>query len=271
MKVIKLFTKQSNRQIVECHSLNLLRGYGIEGDSNACAGSPRQLLLVDQPTLKQFDLQPGDLSENILVDTSLQSLESGTVLRVGNALVRLTFLCEPCSKLESLRQGLAKAIKGRRGILGMVVKSGVVTVEDAIAPTPYTLPALSEDVKSRFQEFVARIPAGKVVTTVDLLLALGVANAYYRVIPIFIKNAPASLPLHRIVSVDGKLLTPHIPDQLQKLVWEGVKVEPERMDASPIRASDIDTERSLNPAKHTDWFIRYRWAPEQFHDLGNFL
>ncbi len=269
MKVIKLFTKQSNGQMVACQSLSLLRGYGIEGDRNACAGSPRQLLLADQPALEQFDLQPGDLFENILVDTSLQSLKSGIVLRIGSALIRPTFLCAPCSKLESLHQGLARAIKGRRGILGMVVKSGFVAVGDAIAPTFYTLPTLSENVKSRFQEFVARIPPGKVVTTADLILALGVANAYYRVIPTFIKNAPAHLPVHRIVTVDGRLLTPHIPNQPQKLAEEGVEVDAGKIEASPGGTSGA--ERSPTQPRSTNWFIRYRWAPEQFHDLGNFL
>jgi alkylated DNA nucleotide flippase Atl1 len=250
MKVLKLFIKQSDRQMAESFSLDFLRGYGIQGDDNASAGNPRQILMVDQPTLQEFGLQPGDLSENILVDRRVDQLVSGQILQIGSALIRPTFLCEPCAKLDFLRRGLAKQIRGRRGFLGMVVKSGSVTVGDAIVPTSHAFAELSDIAKNRFQEFVARIPSGKVVTTSDLVLALGVTDSHCRVIPTLIKTAPAHLPVHRIVAVNGRLFAQHMPDQADRLSKEGIEV--------------VSNGAIVSVPPH------YRWNPEHFHDLGNF-
>lgn len=46
---------------------------------------------------------PGDLRENIMVDCDdLYDLPSGTVVKIGQALLRLTFHCEPCRKILKL-------------------------------------------------------------------------------------------------------------------------------------------------------------------------
>jgi alkylated DNA nucleotide flippase Atl1 len=76
----------------------------------------------------------------------------------------------------------------------------------------------------RFVAFVSRIPEGRVVSTSDLLLALGVNRAYYRTIPRWLKTAPSTLPIHRLVSSRGGLLTTHLPDQANQLQAEGVSI-----------------------------------------------
>jgi len=247
MIILKLFIKaQRDRSMTEYQQLTLQQGYGIKDDLNACIGSPRQVLIVGQPTLDEFGLNPGDLYENILVDAPVEHLTSGQLLQIGAVLIRPTFLCEPCSFLETLRKGLTRQIKGKRGLLGMVVKSGTIAVGDQVCQTPYRLPPLAEDAKSRFYEFVARIPTRKVVTTADLILALGVAKAYYRVIPTLIKKAPADLPVHRIVAIDGSLFTRYIPTQAEQLASEGVEVESGRINFDD------------------------RWKPEYFYELSWF-
>lgn len=245
MKVLKLFVKQSDSRTVESKALTLARGFGLKGDSNARIGSPRQVLIVDQRSLEDFELQPGDLSENILVSGSFENWSSGQVWQIGQGLIRLTFRCEPCNQLETIRRGLAKQIQGRRGWLGMIVKSGTIQSNDAVVPIAQTFPPLADEAKSRFQEFVARVPSGKVVTTADVILALGLARAYYRVLPTFIKKAPLHLPVHRIVASDGQLLTQHIPNQAELLAEEGVEVV-----EGVIGKGD-------------------RWQPQYFHDLGS--
>ena len=120
-----------------------------------------------------------------------------------NALITMTFLCEPCATLEKIQIGLSKQIKGHRGFLGIVVKDGLIRLNDEVSDTAYRLTAIPDDVKGRFREFVYRIPPGKVVKTPDLLMALGVSKAYYRAIPAFLKKADKELPIHRIVRDDG--------------------------------------------------------------------
>jgi len=246
MHVAKLFIKiqSSSHPMVECQRLGLVKELGIEADKNARVGSPRQVLMVDMPTLETFGLQPGVLQENILLDGELEPLVSGQVIQIGEALIRPTFLCEPCNYIETLQKGLAKRIVGRRGWLGMVVKSGAIAVGDRVLPTSIQFPMLSDDTRIRFHEFVARIPPGKVATTADLVLALGVAKAYYRSFPSLIKKTAASLPVHRLVAIDGSLLTQHIPQQAELLAEEGVRV---------VSNQILD---------------RDRWHPQYFHPLN---
>ena len=115
MRVKQLFIKDKHRVLVDKReTLTLRRGYGIEGDVSAQVGSPRMVLIVSVTTIDSFSLKPGDLGENILIDAEFERLSSGQVLRFGqNALIRITFLCEPCATLEKIPTGLSKKIKGR--------------------------------------------------------------------------------------------------------------------------------------------------------------
>lgn len=249
MKVTKLFVKQKHGVPVrECEALTLHRGYGIDGDINAQPGSPRQVLIASASTLSDFDLKPGDLGENLLIEPKIEHLFSGQVLRVGfDALIRLTFLCEPCATLEKIQPGLSKKIKKKRGFLGIVVRDGLIRLDDDVSITTYRLTAISDDVKGRFREFVYRIPPGKVVKTPDLLVALGVSKAYYRAIPAFLKKADINLPIQRIVRADGSLMSEYISFQEQALIEEGIEILYNRI------ADD-----------------RYYWESIKFHELGVF-
>jgi alkylated DNA nucleotide flippase Atl1 len=209
--------------------LHLISNIGIEGDVNAVVGSPRQVLMLDSRSLIEFRLQPGELRENIVFDRPVEDLKSGQLLQVGDALIRPTFACEPCAYLETVQLGLAEAIGKHRGMLGMVIRGGMISVGAAVSVTSHSLPSLPDTAKERFLEFVDRIPPGKIVTTQDLILALGVSKAHYRVIPTFIKKAPPGLPVHRIVAIDGRLLTKHLPNQAHQLSAEGVQVQGDRV------------------------------------------
>lgn len=225
------------------HCLTLRRGLGIEGDAHAIPGSPAQVLLVSAPVLAEFGLQPGDLQENILINGAVEDWRSGQVLQIGSALVRLTSLCEPCDYLETLRPRLVRQIIGRRGRLGIVMRDGRVQVGDDAVLSKHQFPPIPDDTRGRFNEFVARIPSGKVVCASDLLLALGLTKSYYRTIPILIKKS-IGLPVHRLVARDGSL-SRHIPNQAAALAAEGVEVVNGKVS------------------------IANCWAAIEFHDLGS--
>ncbi|MEO1146787.1 MAG: MGMT family protein [Cyanobacteria bacterium J06638_22] len=229
-----LFYKPAQGVLVEpTDQLMLKRGYGIVGDANAQVGSPRQVLFAGTPSLQAFGLQPGDLQENLLLDVTVESLESGTVLQLGEtARVRLMFLCEPCASLERLKPGLSRKINGKRGMLGLVVADGTVQQGDPVWVLGDRFPAIPETTRGKFEDFVARIPPGKVVPTKALLLALGLTTSYARVIPTLLKKSDPSLPVHRIVAADGRLFTQHLPEQRAVLAAEGVIVEGDRVSAA---------------------------------------
>ncbi len=247
MKIHQLFIKPQPGLPVQAQpTLQLLRGYGIQDDASAQLGSPRQILITDLGTVRHFKLQPGDLRENILLNESLGEWESGQIWQVGGALIRLTFLCEPCVYLNRLQPGLAKRIQQQRGWLGMVVQSGAIAVGDPVRPTVHRLPALPHDVKGRFYELLARIPAGKVITTSDLIVALGVTPSYYRVFPTFIKQAASHLPVHRVVAIAGDLFAQSMPEQAERLRAEGVELQNGKVPNC------------------------YYWSAQYFHELGHF-
>ncbi len=245
LRIVGLFQKPIRGALVEpVPQLQLRRGRGIEGDANAVIGSPRQVLFASLPALTDFGLAPGAMQENLLLSDWIEALPSGAVVQLGaQAQVRLTFLCEPCASLERLKPGLSRQIHGKRGMLGMVVRDGVVCPGDEVQILPLRLPALSEKTRDRLHEFVARIPPGHVVCTRDLLLALGLTPSYARAIPAMLKKSP-HLPVHRIVSVEGALLSRHLPNQEALLAEEGVAVSAGRVE------------------------LTFSWNPMEFHDLG---
>lgn len=246
MKIAHLFIKpELGATMCPQERLVLERGYGIVGDANAAVGSPRQVLLIDTPTLDRFQLAPGQLRENIGLDSAF-SFQSGQVLQLGAALVRLTTLCEPCAFLNQIRPGLARLIKADRGFLGIVIRGGVIQVGDTVAIAPHQFPSIPETTREKFEAFVARIPPGRVVSTTNLLLALGLTHSYYRVIPTLLKKSSIQLPTHRVVATDGSLMTKHMPDQCKALQDEGVKV--------------------INHRVSQDYF----WEAIAFHELGDF-
>jgi hypothetical protein len=122
VRILHLFRKPGRDQPLEpAESLTLLAGYGIEGDANAAKDSARQILLAGMPAVAALGIAPGDLRENILLEDAVEGLASGTVLRIGQALLRITLPCEPCWKLNRVRPSLAGAALGRRGVLARVL------------------------------------------------------------------------------------------------------------------------------------------------------
>jgi len=114
-------------------SASLVDG-GIEGDDHFSPGSIRQVLLIEQETLIRLGLSPGQVKENVTVSgLPLMGLASGTRLALGPAEVEVTKECEPCSRMDEIREGLRVELVGRRGMLAKVVRPGVVRVGDPVS------------------------------------------------------------------------------------------------------------------------------------------
>jgi MOSC domain-containing protein YiiM len=112
---------------------------GIDGDRHAGrAEGKRQILLTDAGDLRDLDLNPGDLREQVTVELpGLMALPEGTRLRLGTAVVELTGECGPCTHIgehvgvedsEAFRQRL----EGRRGVLARVSEPGAIRVGDPV-------------------------------------------------------------------------------------------------------------------------------------------
>jgi MOSC domain-containing protein YiiM len=115
-------------------SANLVEGLGLEGDKHASAASKRQVLLADKEALDAVGVLPGTIKENVTVEgVDVMQLPPGTQLRLGrSAVLEITAICEPCFRMDEIRDGLKQELVGRRGMVSVVVESGTINVGDTI-------------------------------------------------------------------------------------------------------------------------------------------
>lgn len=115
---------------VPVERIELVAGLGIVGDAHAgtlVQHRSRVRRDPNQPNLRQvhliqvellaearetgYELSPGDLGENILTaGVDLLTLPTGTLLRIGDAVLRLTGLRNPCAQINQFRPGLLKVV-----------------------------------------------------------------------------------------------------------------------------------------------------------------
>lgn len=98
--------------------------------------------LLDEVAAKGFAVQPGDLGENILTrGIALLDLAEGTRFRVGQAVIRITGLRNPCAQIEAFMPGLLAEMVEKRpdgslarkcGVMGVIERGGAVQVGDVV-------------------------------------------------------------------------------------------------------------------------------------------
>lgn len=149
--------------------IRLLAGLGVEGDAHAgVTVRHRSRVAADptQPNLRQvhlihaelldalreagFDVGHGQLGENITTTgIDLLALPTGTRLSIGEAVIEITGLRNPCTQIEQFRAGLLSqvvhrdasgALVRKAGIMGIVLAGGTVRPGDAIATALPPLP-----------------------------------------------------------------------------------------------------------------------------------
>jgi MOSC domain-containing protein YiiM len=160
------FSKPAVEEVV------LVEGVGVEGDAHAgVTVQHRSRVAADpsQPNVRQVhlihaelfdllreaghDVAPGDLGENLTTrGLDLLALPVGTRLTVGDAVVTVTGLRNPCQQINDFRPGLLKQVLRRgddgevvrlAGVMGIVSRGGSVRPGDpvdVVLPAPPHLP-----------------------------------------------------------------------------------------------------------------------------------
>lgn len=127
----------SRRPMREVESAVAFSDRGLEGCRHGRPGSSRQVLLMDSETLESFGLQPGQIRENITTcGLRVNDLARGQRLEIGPAVLEVTGPCEPCSRMDEIRMGLQKELRGQRGILCRVIEGGRIQRGDTIQLAP---------------------------------------------------------------------------------------------------------------------------------------
>ena len=137
-------------------SITLLTGLGVEGDAHCgelvkhrsrVAANPsqpnlRQVHLMMGETLDGENVPDGELGENITTyGIDLHALPTGTLMSIGDSVIELTGLRNPCAQINTYRDGLLAAFRSespggetirRAGIMAIVVNGGLVHTGDEI-------------------------------------------------------------------------------------------------------------------------------------------
>lgn len=112
---------------------NAVTAEGLQDDANR-GRRKRQVLLIELETLLHFGLRPGDVRENIVVaGITIAGTAPGTRIHAGHVELEVTTDCSPCDYIDSLRPGLQRQIRGRRGTLCHVIHGGAINVGDPVA------------------------------------------------------------------------------------------------------------------------------------------
>jgi MOSC domain-containing protein YiiM len=129
-------------------SIQLIAGLGIEGDAHAGATVKHRSRVArdpTQPNLRQvhlihaelhdelnavgFNVKPGDMGENITTHgLDLLALPTGTRLTIGEAVIEVTGLRNPCVQLDRFQAGLMQATLDRDAAGNLIRKAGVMGV-----------------------------------------------------------------------------------------------------------------------------------------------
>ncbi|MGI8862331.1 MAG: MOSC domain-containing protein [Gaiellaceae bacterium] len=105
---------------------------GLEGCAHA--NPPRrEVLLASKEHLDAVDVEPGAIRENVTVEgADVQTWPVGQRVKIGAALLEITMVCDPCHRMDELRDGLRAELDDKRGMLAHVVEGGEIALGDPI-------------------------------------------------------------------------------------------------------------------------------------------
>jgi MOSC domain len=133
-EVVHLFVCVVHRlPMRELEEAEALENKGFRDCIHGRRDSQRQVSMIDLETLDLLGVKPGQVKENITTrGLEMKRIQSGMRLRIGEALLEVTIACDPCSRMDEIRQGLQEELRGRRGWLFRVLQGGSIRRGDSI-------------------------------------------------------------------------------------------------------------------------------------------
>ena len=121
----------------EVESIRLIENYGIEDDAHAGSWHRQVSLLAEESIDKMrgmgIDLKNGIFAENInTVGVELKSLPIGTVIHIGECILKVTQIGKECHNDCEVKRITGKCVMPTEGIFAVVVKGGTVKKGDSI-------------------------------------------------------------------------------------------------------------------------------------------
>jgi len=109
-----------------------IENQGFEGCAHA--NPPRrEVLLASKKHLDAVGVEPGAIRENVTVEgADVQTWPVGQRVKVGDALLEIAMVCDPCHRMDELRDGLRAELDDKRGMLAHIVEGGEIALGDPI-------------------------------------------------------------------------------------------------------------------------------------------
>ena len=129
-------------EMLPVQSAQLLPGSGLQGDRfKGNLKSKRQVSLIQAEHLSamanmlKMEVLPPELLRRNLVISGINLLSlKGMRFTLGSALLEMSGLCHPCSRMEEvLGTGGYNAVRGHGGIIARVIEAGEVCVGSKLA------------------------------------------------------------------------------------------------------------------------------------------
>ena len=114
--------------------------HGLEGDHYAGRSGKRSVTLIQKEhidamasLLHKEIIKPEDLRRNIVVSGINLLALKGRQFKIGTAVLEMTGLCHPCSRMEEvLGEGGYNAVRGHGGINASVISPGLIKLKDKL-------------------------------------------------------------------------------------------------------------------------------------------
>lgn len=114
---------------------------GLEGDHYAGRSGNRSVTLIQQEhinaiasLLHKKQISPHDLRRNIVVSGINLLALKGRTFSIGTAVLQMTGLCHPCSRMEeTFGAGGYNAVRGHGGINARVITPGEIKLGDRVS------------------------------------------------------------------------------------------------------------------------------------------
>ena len=130
-------SKSKGERKVDVGTALLIEGLGMAGDAHA-GFAHRQISLLSVASIEKMkqkcgELAPGDFAENLTVaGLDLPALPVGTVLRVGEVVLKVSQIGKECHQGCAVMQAVGDCVMPREGIFATVEKGGRVSNGDVI-------------------------------------------------------------------------------------------------------------------------------------------
>lgn len=135
------FRPEKRGEISVVDEVQLSPENGIEGDHYSGKNRKRQFTIIQQEHieavakfLKKDKIDPRLLRRNIVVSGINLSAFNDAEFTIGTALLKMTGLCHPCSRMEqNLGEGGYNAMRGHGGITCEIIEEGIIKIGDEVS------------------------------------------------------------------------------------------------------------------------------------------